>query len=68
MREERKSTSGAKIKSWSELYGRPISEEEYKEICQNLREFFSILREWVEDEERRKNDEQEQSIPNQRPL
>ncbi len=26
-------------------YGRPISEEEYREICENLYNFFSLLNE-----------------------
>ncbi len=28
---------------WSKKYGRPISDEEYREICDNLYNFFSIL-------------------------
>ena len=34
------------IKRWSELYGHPISETEYDEICHNLDGFFSILKKW----------------------
>jgi hypothetical protein len=33
------------IENWSKLYGKAISEEEYKEICRNLEGFFSTLRE-----------------------
>lgn len=31
---------------WEGLYGRPISDDEYREICSNLRGFFDLLREW----------------------
>jgi hypothetical protein len=34
------------IKAWSKLYGRQITEEEYREICNNLYGFFKILLEW----------------------
>lgn len=34
------------IKEWSRLYGRQITEEEYCEICDNLKGFFSILDQW----------------------
>ena len=30
----------------SKLYGRQISEEEYREICDNLSGFFKTLHEW----------------------
>ncbi len=55
------------IKKWSKLYGKVISEEEYKAICQNLDRFFTTLKEWA-DEERMVKDEQEQCISHQRPL
>ena len=32
------------INEWSKLYGKPISEENYKEICSNLKGFFSVLK------------------------
>lgn len=35
-----------KIDQWSKFYDRQISEEEYKEICDNLRECFNTLQEW----------------------
>lgn len=40
------------IKNWEILYDRIISEEEYKEICQNLSGFFTTLKQWSDDDER----------------
>lgn len=34
------------IQGWEELYGQPLSKQDYKEICTNLAAFFSILNEW----------------------
>ena len=34
------------IDQWSELYGCQITEEEYREICDNLSRFFKTLYEW----------------------
>jgi len=34
------------IESWSKLYGRQITEEEYREICDNLYGFLKTLYEW----------------------
>jgi len=31
------------INEWSRLYGRQITEEEYRDICYNLRNFFNHL-------------------------
>lgn len=31
------------IKEWSQLYGRQITEEEYCEICDNLKRYFELL-------------------------
>ena len=31
------------IKEWSRLYGRQITEEEYREICDNLKAYFELL-------------------------
>ncbi|MCK9573477.1 MAG: hypothetical protein M0R20_03635 [Candidatus Omnitrophica bacterium] len=42
------------IKQWSRLYGRQITEEEYKEICDNLSGFFKILYEWDKAEKEKK--------------
>jgi len=39
-------TKQEQIDQWSKLYGRQISEEEYREICDNLSGFFKALREW----------------------
>jgi hypothetical protein len=36
------------IAEWSKLYGRQLSEEEYNEICQNLKNFCGILHKWEE--------------------
>ena len=46
-------TKEQQIAGWSRLYGKPISEEEYNEICYNLNGFFTTLKEW-DDEERTK--------------
>ena len=32
--------------AWTSLYGRYISQENYKQICQSLDGFFSTLKEW----------------------
>lgn len=55
------------IEKWSKLYGKPISEESYREICHNLDGFFTTLKEWA-DEERMEKDEGKQCISHQRPL
>lgn len=55
------------IAGWSKLYGRPISEAEYEEICHNLHGFFTTLKEWS-DEERMESNEEKQSISHQRPF
>jgi hypothetical protein len=34
------------IKKWSRLYGRQITEEEYRQVCDNLGSFFDILHKW----------------------
>lgn len=34
------------INEWSRLYGRQITEKEYREVCDNLKCFFEILHEW----------------------
>lgn len=47
------------IEMWSKLYGRPISEEEYREICENLYNFFSFLNEL----DKRKNESDKQPKP-----
>ena len=31
------------IKEWSRLYGRQITEEEYRETCDNLKAYFELL-------------------------
>jgi len=42
------------IQAWSELYGRQITEEEYREICDNLKGFFDILLKWDRAEQDKK--------------
>lgn len=46
-------TKQQQIQEWSKLYGKPIPDEEYAEICVNLNGFFATLKEW-DDEERMK--------------
>ncbi len=41
---------------WSRRYGRPVSDEEVREIASNLSGFFNILKE-CDDEERNQNKE-----------
>lgn len=43
------------IKEWSRLYGRHITEEEYREIGDNLKGFFNILHEWDKAEKEPQN-------------
>lgn len=54
------------IKNWERYYGRPISETVYKEICDNLNGFFSILKEW-DDIDKMENKKDGNSLPNKRP-
>lgn len=44
------------VKGWSLLYGRCLSQEECKEISDNLNGFFSLLKEW--DDKVKKNEEE----------
>lgn len=50
MTNKSKSISNDGINEWSRLYGRPITEDEYSEICQNLSGFVEILHQWHEQE------------------
>jgi len=43
---------------WSKLYGRSVTDEEYKEICFNLKGFFSTLKQW--------DDEEKEGLKNER--
>lgn len=52
------------IQDWSTLYGKPISETEYREISQNLGAFFSILKEWDDKEKMRLEDERNYALRN----
>ena len=55
------------IKNWSRLYGKPISETEYKEICDNLYGFFSVLHEWDSAEKKDMENRDGEHIPHKRP-
>jgi len=57
-------TKKEQIKKWSELYQKPISEEEYAEICANLSGFFETLKQWADDEERITQENGNQSLRN----
>ena len=46
-------TKQQQIQEWSRLYDRSIPEEEFAEICQNLNGFFTTLKQWSDDEERK---------------
>ena len=46
-------TKQQQIQKWSKMYGRPISEEEFAEICDNLNGFFTTLKQWSDEEERK---------------
>jgi hypothetical protein len=39
-------TKQEQIDYWFKLYGRQITEEKYREICDNLSGFLKILQEW----------------------
>jgi hypothetical protein len=36
----------SQINEWSRLNGRQITEEDYRQICDNLKGFFDTLSEW----------------------
>jgi len=44
------------IAEWSKLYGRQITEEEYREICDNLYNFFTLLHEADKKDKKRQKD------------
>jgi hypothetical protein len=41
-----KTDKQSQINEWSRLYGRQITEEEYRQICDNLKGFVETLQEW----------------------
>lgn len=43
-------------KEWSWLYGKPVSEEELRQIQTNLSGFFSILKTWDEKDKNQNNE------------
>ena len=47
-------TKQEQINRWSKLYGRQITEEEYREIRNNLSGFFGVLYEWNKEDKRGK--------------
>lgn len=52
------------IQGWSKLYGKPISEEDFKEICDNLYGFFSTIKQWDDEERIKQEDERIDDIRN----
>ncbi len=40
------------LEEWSRLYERPVSSENYEEVCHNLSGFFMTLKQWSDDEKR----------------
>lgn len=52
------------IQEWSKLYGKPISESEYAEICHNLNGFFTTLKEWNDEERIKLENERTCSVGN----
>ena len=50
------------IDTWSLLYGKRITEEDYKEICENLAGFFLILKRWDEEEKTKRENSTKQKI------
>jgi hypothetical protein len=49
---------------WSQLYGKPVSQEECREICDNLCGFFSVLKEWDDKERRSAENERDCDLRN----
>jgi len=39
---------------WSQVYGRQITEEEYREISSNLYDFFTLLHRWDKEDKQKK--------------
>jgi chemotaxis regulatin CheY-phosphate phosphatase CheZ len=52
------------IEKWNRLYGHQISENEYTELCTNLNGFFTILKEWDNEERTRLENERTCSVGN----
>jgi len=46
------------VEEWSRLYGRQITEEKYREICDNLKAYFELLIEADKAEKNRKIEHQ----------
>jgi len=45
---------------WQKIYGKPISQEEAKDINRNLAGFFNTIKEW-DDVEKRSNEDERNS-------
>jgi chemotaxis regulatin CheY-phosphate phosphatase CheZ len=45
-------------KHWEGLYRKPIGEEDYRNICDNLKNFFNLLHEWDKSEKKLNENEQ----------
>ena len=55
-------TKEQQIEGWSKLYGKRISEEEFKEICDNLSGFFNTIKQWDDEERTKRENERLNSI------
>lgn len=49
---------------WQKIYGKPVSEEEIKDINRNLAGFFGTLKEWDEEEKMRLENERNYAFRN----
>lgn len=56
-------TKQKQIDQWSKLYGRQITEEEHKEICDNLSGFFKMLHEWDKEDKVRQQVSDKKILP-----
>ncbi len=57
-------TKEQQIEGWSKLYGKRISEEEFKEICDNLYGFFNTIKQWDDEERTKRENERTNNIGN----
>lgn len=55
-------TKQEQIDRWSKLYGRRITEEDYRQIGDNLSGFFKILREWDKEEKGREPNSENKAV------
>jgi hypothetical protein len=52
------------IQSWSKLYGKEISIDDYSEIYRNIDGFISLLKTWDDKEKTRLADERDSGLRN----